>query len=141
MGRRQLIVVLVLAVAACGDASEGSATGESPADGSGVECIPTPESAESIAEGFTVTGATLENPFAVELPEENALGLSYLVAAEIDVRGVLSEPGDIGLWGVGELGGGPIIAVDGFARVHRLGHGGTGRITGRCGSRCASSER
>ena len=77
MGRRQLIVVLVLAVAACGDASEGSGpTGESPADGSGVECIPTPESAESIAEGFTVTGATLENPFAVELPEENALGLA-----------------------------------------------------------------
>ncbi len=131
MAGRLLLATVMLVVAGCGGVPAESASEEPATEPAATEvaasepaatasaasaCIATPESAESIAEGFTVSGATLVNPYAVELTEDNALGVRYLVAAELNDAGVLAQPGDIGTWAVGELGGGPIIAVDGFAK-------------------------
>ena len=92
----------------CGSAANAPSTADT------AECQATPESATSIAEGLTVTGGgSLRNAFAVPLPPGQ--GFLYVVAAEIDGSGIEGD-GDIGTWAVGELGGGPIFAVNALAQ-------------------------
>ena len=100
---RPLWLILAIPLAAC---TASDATGE---------CIATPESAASIAEGLTVTDGTLRNAFAVPLRGGAQFGLLFVVAAEIDGPG-LEGDGDIGTWATGELGGGPIFAANAVAQ-------------------------
>jgi hypothetical protein len=106
---RKLLVGLALVVSGCGNGSGDE-------DGSAFECIATPRSAAMIEEGLTASGASLVDPYAVELTEPNDLGVNYLVATEIDDANALAYRGEIGVWGVGELDSGPIFAMDGFAQ-------------------------
>ncbi len=77
-------------------------------------CIPTPESGALIAEGLTVQGGgTLRDAYAVPLAP--GLNFGFVVAAEIDGPGMEGD-GEIGTWAVGELGGGPIFAVNTMAQ-------------------------
>jgi hypothetical protein len=105
-----VLIGLVLLVSGCvvsGGGEEGSAS----------ECIsPLPQTEALIEDGLTVAGGSLVDAFAVEVSEPNALGVAYLVAAEIDDTDQLANRGDIGVWGVGKLDAGPVFAIDGFAR-------------------------
>lgn len=99
MARVLVGLVCTVLLAACG------APGEPP------ECVASPESAAAIADGLTVRGASLRNTYAVPLPAGSDLGFKYVVAAEIEGRG-LDGKGEIGTWAVGELGAGPTVAVN-----------------------------
>jgi hypothetical protein len=115
-GGRLLALGVALAVAGCGSDSATDTAAE-PIENSAAKCVPAPGTVATIEDGFNISGASLVDPYAVELPEENDLGVTYLVAAEIDDSDALSGEGDIGTWGVGDLeGGGPIVAIDGFAQ-------------------------
>ena len=100
---RPLWLILAIPIAACAASSTAG------------ECIATPESAASIAEGLTIADGTLRNAHAVPLRGGAEFGLLFVVAAEVDGRG-LEGDGEIGTWATGELGGRPIFAANAIAQ-------------------------
>jgi hypothetical protein len=109
-----LILAIPLAACAASDATDDPPSQAATSSTAG-ECIATPESAASIAEGLTVSAGTLRNAFAVPLRGGAEFGLLFVVAAEIDGAG-LEGNGEIGTWATGELGGGPIFAANAVAQ-------------------------
>ncbi len=131
MQRHATVLAVALLVTACaaeqGGGSEAVSTpsraasipvsaSNNPSEAATSECQATPESAVAIGEGLTVSGGgTLRDAFAVPLPAGQEFGFLHVVAAEIDGSGMEGD-GEIGTWAVGELGGGPIFAVNAFAQ-------------------------
>ena len=112
---RPLWLILAIPLAACAASDADDPSSQAATSSTAGECIATPESAASIAEGLTVTDGTLRNAFAVPVRGGAEFGLLFVVAAEIDGPG-LEGDGEIGTWATGELGGGPIFAANAVAQ-------------------------